>query len=322
MTLPLTSSTLQLQLEKRPSIASRTVPIQETSPFPDGRSNGREEDDMRPMASFMPDSDSGRPNFRDLTSAHAWRNRVIWKAGIIEGVAAASLNFISGLLVATLSSWPRAAIPVGIFFGNTFLVSALISATAPASGAHINPLVTIATAFSGLCHPVRAIVYIFCQLVGGALGGTFLRVTLGKTFAHKIHNSGCWIDPEGEVGVWQAALIEFVSVFVLLFLGYGVGLDPRQARLYGPKYGPVLVGLTVGLMTSLTATIHAGYTGAAMFPGRCFGLAVGIGQFQKSHWVWWIPDILAAALHGFLYMTIPLYMSAYPTPIGVDVAGA
>ena len=22
-----------------------------------------------------------------------------------------------------------------------------------------------------------------------------------------------------------------------------------------------------------------------MFPGRCFGLAVGIGEFQTSHWV-------------------------------------
>ena len=80
-----------------------------------------------------------------------------------------------------------------------------------------------------------------------------------------------------------------------------------------------------------------------MFPGRCFGLAVGIGEFQTSHWVsttlisflqfprswntetflwvqvWWIPDILAAALHGFLYMTIPPYMKPYPTTVGVEV---
>ena len=31
--------------------------------------------------------------------------------------------------------------------------------------------------------------------------------------------------------------------------------------------------------------MHAGYTGAGMFPGRCFGLAAGIGEFQTSHWV-------------------------------------
>jgi len=222
-------------------------------------------------------------------------------------------------MVATLSTWPRAVVPVGVFFGNTVLVWCLISATASATGAHINPLVTIAITLSGLCHPVRAMVYIFCQLVGGALGGSLLRVALGRKFAYEIHNAGCWIDPEGEVGVWQAALIEFTCVFILLFLAYGVGLDPRQAKLYGAKYGPVLVGLTVGLMTSLTATLHPGYTGAAMFPGRCFGLAVGIGEFQSSHWVWWIPDILAAAIHGYLYMTIPPYMKPYTNPGGTGI---
>jgi hypothetical protein len=32
------------------------------------------------------------------------------------------------------------------------------------------------------------------------------------------------------------------------FLAYGVGLEPRQAKLFGAKYGPVLVGLIVGVM--------------------------------------------------------------------------
>ena len=92
-------------------------------------------------------------------------------------------------------------------------------------------------------------------------------MALGSKLAYAIHNAGCWIEPGGEVGVWQAALIEFVCMFFLLFvvfaspfgfvidlvhslrfLAYGVGLDPRQAKLYGAKYGPVLVGLIVGLM--------------------------------------------------------------------------
>jgi glycerol uptake facilitator-like aquaporin len=74
----------------------------------------------------------------------------------------------------------------------------------------------MATTISGHCHPVRAVIYIFCQLAGGALGGTLLRVALGETFADEIHNAGCWIDPEGEVNVWQAAAIEFTSAFILL----------------------------------------------------------------------------------------------------------
>jgi glycerol uptake facilitator-like aquaporin len=155
---------------------------------------------------------------------------------------------------------------VGILFGNMILVSTLISATGSATGAHINSMVTIATAFSGHCHPVRAIIYIFCQVAGGSLGGILLRFALGEKFAYQNHNTGCWLEPGGEIDVWQAALIEVACSFILLsvvslllefilncyfhlrFVAYGVGLDPRQAKLFGAKYGPVLVGLIVGLL--------------------------------------------------------------------------
>lgn len=123
-------------------------------------------------------------------------------------------------MVATLSTWPRAAVPAGILIGNTVLVSLLVSATATATGAHISSLVTMSTAFSRVCHPVRAIIYIFCQIVGGTIGGTLLRAALGKRLAHEIRNASCWIDPEGEVGVWQAASIEFTCAFVLLYVTF------------------------------------------------------------------------------------------------------
>jgi len=316
MTLPPENSTHQLK--EKPSVSR--VMVQATPVSPRGRDEN-EEDELHPTGSFMPSTSVGIENdgLCDLISARAWWSRTMWRAGIIEGIASGSLNFISGLLVATLSTWPRAVVPIGILFGNTAIVTSLISSTVSASGGHINTLVTIATTLSGLCHPVRAIIYSFCQIAGGALGGTLLRVALGENFAREIHNAGCWIDPAGEVGIWQAALIEFTCVFILLFLAYGVGLEPRQAKIFGLKYGPVLVGLAVGIMTSLTATMHVGYTGAGMFPGRCFGLAVGIGEFQKSHWVWWAPDILATVVHGLLYMKIPSRTNTYPRAGGMGV---
>ena len=198
----------------------------------------RGEDDIPPMGDLVPPVNAQHGSFHDLLSARMWRNRMVWRAGvsvvaissvtarhlrncrirfkIIEGVASGSLNLISGLMAATLSTWPRATLPVGILFGNTLVVWCLISDTVAATGAHINSIVTMATAFTGHCHPVRAVIYIFCQLLGGALGGSILRVALGETLAYKIHNGGCWIDPAGEVNVWQASLIEFSCAFILL----------------------------------------------------------------------------------------------------------
>lgn len=291
---PMTSlknTTQQLQLDKRSSI--HTVVLETLASPERGREGkGGANDHGTHSVHFVPSPVSqlnteGSGSLYDLTSARVWRNRVIWRAGasvltsertstnyfvfqIIEGLASGSLNFLSGLIVATLSTWPTQAIPVGILFGNTILVSLIISATISATGGHINSMITMATAFSGLCYPVRAIVYISFQLLGGALGGTLLRVALGKDLSQEIHNASCWIEPKGDVNVWQASLIEFTSAFILLyvtllffaradrihrtttfyhrFLGYGVGLDPRQAKLFGAKYGPVLVGLVVGLL--------------------------------------------------------------------------
>lgn len=153
----------------------------------------------------------------------------------MEGVASGSLNFISGLLVATLSKWPPSVIPVGVLVGNTILVSLIISATASATGGHINSIVTMATAFSGLCHPVRAIVYVSCQIVGGVLGGALLRVALGKKVSGEIHNASCWIEPGGDVDVWQATLIEFTSAFILLSVLF---LFSYHNRLYPSPFIP------------------------------------------------------------------------------------
>ena len=177
------------------------------------------EGDAQPVASFLPKVNV-KGSLHDLVSACAWRNPELWRAGanlqilkhlpfhsltyihvqVIEGIASAILNFVSGLLVTTLSTWRLPAVPVGILFGNMILVSTLISAIESATGSHVNSMVTHATTFSGHCHPICAIIYILCQLGGDALGG-FLRVALGSKLAYAMHNVGCWIEPAGWVFV-------------------------------------------------------------------------------------------------------------------------
>ena len=62
--------------------------------------------------------------------------------------------------------------------------------------------------------------------------------------------------------------------FALLFLAFGVGLDPRQALFFGPRYGPLLVGMAVGTGTFASSGMAPGYSGAQMHPARCFGFGV------------------------------------------------
>lgn len=43
---------------------------------------------------------------------------------------------------------------------------------------------------------------------------------------------GCTVDPS-RVSVGQLFALEFVFVLIGLFMAFGVGLDPRQGKIYG-----------------------------------------------------------------------------------------
>lgn len=72
----------------------------------------------------------------------------------------------------------------------------------------------------------------------------------------------------------QVFLNEIFASFVLLFLVYGVGLDPRQTALVGARLGPLLVGVSLGLLTFATSGVAPGYSGAGMNPARCFAFGI------------------------------------------------
>lgn len=97
--------------------------------------------------------------------------------------------------------------------------------------------------------------------------------------AISLQGGGCWYDPS-QASPGQIYLNEVFSSFVLLFLSFGVGLDPRQAALFGPRMGPLLVGASLGLVTFSSSGIIPGYAGAQMNPSRC--LAFGIARRNMS----------------------------------------
>jgi hypothetical protein len=54
---------------------------------------------------------------------------------------------------------------------------------------------------------------------------------------NSIHGGGCFYLPSitPDLAVGQVLLNEIASSFVLLFLAFGLGLDPRQAMLFSPS---------------------------------------------------------------------------------------
>jgi glycerol uptake facilitator-like aquaporin len=186
---------------------------------------------------------------------------------------------------------------------NGISLSLLIFSAGPNSGGHINPLITISTFFSQLITFPRAVLYILCQTAGATIAGFLIRAALGRQEITSVVVLGCWIDSSA-VTAGEALALETMTCLSLVFIAYGVGLDPRQKAIYGPILGPLLIGLALGLCTFVTSALNPGYTGASMNPARCFGLMAAQGRWNL-HWVHWVGPIVAGALNGVLYWAIP-----------------
>ncbi|KAK8086129.1 aquaporin-like protein [Apiospora phragmitis] len=185
-----------------------------------------------------------------------WTEPYIWKAAV-RATCSFSATYLSaqfGRTVASSSpSSSASSLGAGAVAGvwTAVMLSTLILATAPATGGHVNPIITWTTMLCGLCPVPRAVSYIIAQTAGAALECGFL--------------VGSW-------GFEKAAR----------YLSFGVGLDPRQAQMYGPALGPILVGLCFGMVNFVTTGTAPGYSGASMNPARCFGIAVASGDWSSE----------------------------------------
>ncbi|KAK8040641.1 aquaporin-like protein [Apiospora marii] len=179
-----------------------------------------------------------------------WGDRAIWRAG-----------------AATVHTAAAAAGYVGLWSAG--LLAVLVAATAPGSGGHLNPMVTLSTVLCGLCPLSRGVIYVAFQMVGAAIAG------------------GCFL---GSWGVERAAT----------FLIFGVGLDPRQAALFGPHLVPVLVGLCFGVVAFVSQGLTPGYAGANMNPAKCFGIAIATNDYS-AQWIWWVGGLIGGIIQAILY---------------------
>jgi glycerol uptake facilitator-like aquaporin len=208
-----------------------------------------------------------------------------------------SRNFASGPLVPTLLG----------SLTNAFWLSLFILTTGPVSGGHLNPLITFSTFVGGLATFPRAILYVAFQITGSTIAGYLLHAAkVGpSTRSNAVIIPGCTTDTQ-LIPAGEALILETGSCLALIFLAFGIGLDPRQSSVYGPALGPIFIGLALGLTIFASGFLREGYTGASLNPARCFGLiAPWGGTVWNGHWIHWLGMLLASLINGCFYWLIP-----------------
>jgi aquaporin Z len=166
-------------------------------------------------------------------------------------------------------------------FGGTGALIA-ISALGKESGAHINPVVTMAFWLFRKMDSRKAIIYVLAQLAGAVIGTMPLLLwgQLGQSISFGATTPGPGYT------VWQALLGEVVTTFTMVSL-LAIFLGFRNIRPYTPAIFPLLYAIMVPL--------EADISGISTNPARSFGPAVVSGQWDAG-WIYWVGPFTGALL--------------------------
>ena len=161
------------------------------------------------------------------------------------------------------------------------MVMAIILFMGAVSGAHLNPVVSLAFALRGDFPWRRLPGYVLVQLAGASLACLFLYAVFGN-----VHHLGATLPGPGYAG-WQALVMEVALTGILVSVILGTASAAQNVG--------AIAALGVGGYVALAGLWSAPVSGASMNPARSFGPALVSGDFG-SYWVYVAGPIAGALL--------------------------
>ncbi|MFO1429943.1 MAG: aquaporin [Candidatus Competibacteraceae bacterium] len=199
---------------------------------------------------------------------------------VLVGLSLVILMFGAGSPIAqALPSEGQRRLITGFLFGTTGALIAL-SAVGKASGAHINPAVTLGFWLFRKLDVKTGLVYVVAQLAGAAVGALPLLAwgSMGRSVAF-----GATLPGEGYTT--QAVVLgEVITTFTMISL-LAVFLGFRRLRPFTPAIFPFLYALMVYWEAPLSGT--------STNPARSFGPALVSGQWEGG-WIYWVGPVIGS----------------------------
>ncbi|RFU34697.1 hypothetical protein B7463_g1612, partial [Scytalidium lignicola] len=154
------------------------------------------------------------------------------------------------------------------------------------SGGLFNPAVTLAFVITGLMHPIKGVVLIVTQLLGGITAAAIIdALTPGPL---SVANA---LGPH--VNVPQGLFMEMFLTAELILAIFMLAVEKHRATFLAP--------LGIGLALFMGHMVGIYFTGAGLNPARSLGPAVVQHHFPGYHWIYWVGPGLGAFLASALY---------------------
>ncbi|WP_185861425.1 MIP/aquaporin family protein [Blattabacterium cuenoti] len=209
---------------------------------------------------------------------------------------------------------------VPITLGWALAVFMAIIVSAPYSGAHLNPCVTISFAIIGKFRWEMVPFYIFSQFVGAMLGSLFVWVLYKDHFLEtqdEQEKLSVFVTIPSIKNLFSNFLSEVLATFIFIFIS--LYLSTEGILFFGERKYPIGLGslgaipyalVVLGVVLSL-----GGATGAAINPARDLGpriiySIIPITGKVKNHWNYaWVP-IIGPIVGGIIASTLYLFLSS------------
>lgn len=236
---------------------------------PGGR--GRRLVDRHEATAFIRQTETGERVTRrqPIAGERGW---VLWPPGLGDRLAAEALGtallvvFGAGAVVAALRTGGGELDYGGLgFVALSFglVIAIVVYGFGEVSGAHINPVVTLALAVTGR-FPWREVVpYGVAQLAGGTAGGLVVLLVFGGEAVE--HGVGGTTLSEG-VGTLQGGAAEATGTFLLVLAIMAMAIDERTPTAWA--------GWIIGLSVTCSILVVGPLTGSSLNPARTLGPAV------------------------------------------------
>jgi aquaporin Z len=211
---------------------------------------------------------------------------------LIGGLSAICLDFGPHSAIAAhvpSHSW-RLLLTGLLFAGSGSLVA--ISPIGRRSGAHLNPVVTLAFWLRGNVHRHDLLGYSVSQFAGAVLGTVVVGLLWGSTARVLLY--GATVPGHGLDGL-QAAAVETLMTASLVLAILLMTSHPSSAR-----WTPLVAWLLIAALVWQGAP----YTGTSLNPARSFGPAV-FGHQLDIYWVYVVGPLVGGLLGAGLHRILP-----------------